>query len=512
MLPSYDYVIVGGGTGGAVVAGRLAPSGASVLLLEAGPATPPDRVSSPDAFPWQTVGSELDWVYRTVPQAGTGQTEHFISAGRVLGGSSSINAMCHIRGHRNNYDRWASYGVTGWGYEDLLPYFKRSETAASGDRDLRGTDGPLKVGPVDSGTDGALALHAAIVEAGFPATADINGHVQAGAYENDMNIVAGRRQSAAEAYLAPQRSRANLDIVGGALVHRLVVDGGRCVAVEFVVDGRQESVRVQQEVILAAGAIGSPKVLLLSGIGPATHLQDIGVDVVLDLPGVGQNLHDHIQSRVVYSATKPMVSSNNGFCRTAGLLRSGRFDDAAPDMWLMMVDGPVGPVSTETALTPRMPEVGYTLAFSHQLPTASRGTVRLADSRHDTPPLIDTRIYSDTADLVAMAEFLAIARRIGDTEAFAPWRRAEALPGPDATSVSDIHRYLRQSTGSAFHPVGTCRMGTDEMAVVDGELKLHGLEGLRVVDASVMPEIVGANTNATVVAIAERAADLIQTA
>ncbi|WP_200828434.1 GMC family oxidoreductase [Mycobacterium sp. 3519A] len=510
LLSSYDYVIIGGGTGGCVVGGRLAPSGASVLLLEAGPVEPPDVVSSPDAFPLQLMGSQLDWCYRTVPQSGTGDTEHFVSAGRVLGGSSSINAMAHIRGHRANYDRWADYGLTGWSYDDLLPHFKRSETATSGDGDLRGLRGPLRVGPVDSGTDGAPAFHAGVVEAGFPVTADINGHVQVGAFQFDMNIVEGRRQSAADAYLAPQRHRANLDIVGGAFVSRLVIRGDRCVAVEFTVDGRHESVSVEREVILACGAIGSPKVLLLSGIGPAAHLHDVGIEPVVDLPGVGENLQDHIQSRVVYSSSKPMQSSSNGVCRTAALLRSGHFADPAPDVFVMMLDFPVGPVSTETALAPRMPDLGYTLAFSHQAPPASRGSVRLADRHHDTAPLVDPCFYTNTADLVAMAEFLAITRRIGETEAFAPWRLQEVLPGPNVNSASEIHRYLRQSTGSSFHPVGTCRMGTDEMAVVDGELRLHGVQGLRVVDASVMPEIVGVNTNATVVAIAERAAELIQ--
>jgi choline dehydrogenase len=264
VLSGYDYVVVGGGTAGSVLAGRISESDGTVLLLEAGPVEPPQVVYDVEAFPTRLLGSGLDWCYVTVPQPGTESAVHLWSRGKVLGGSSTINAMGHIRGHRANYDGWAALGASGWGYEDLLPCFKRSESAPGRDPAFRGTHGPLHVAPIQAESAGAEAFRDAVIEVGYPATEDINGGQQVGAFRFDMNIVDGRRQSAADAYLRPVLGRANLQVIGGATVHRLRVERGRCVGVEFAADGALHFVRAQHEVILSAGAIGSPQLLLLS--------------------------------------------------------------------------------------------------------------------------------------------------------------------------------------------------------------------------------------------------------
>jgi choline dehydrogenase len=421
--------------------------------------------------------------------------------------------MAHIRGHRANFDGWAASGAVGWSYEELLPYFKCSETAAGRDPAFRGMQGPLRVAPVEFESAGARAFHQAIVEAGHPATEDINGRDQVGAFRADMNVVDGRRQSAADAYLRPAMNRANLDVIGDALVHRLRIDHGRCAAVEFAsLDGVVRTVRVERETVLTAGAIGSPQQLLLSGIGPAEQLRGLGIDVVADLPGVGQNLQDHLQSRVVYAAKKPMNTASNGFCPEVAMVRSDPSSDGAPDVFLMLIDFPAGPIVADSAFASLLPKDGYTVTFAQQAPPASRGSVRLAGNDPRLAPIIDPRYYCEESDLSAMIEYLSVARSVGEAEALSPWREAEVLPGPAVSDDADLRDYLRWSSGTSFHPVGTCRIGADPLGVVDADLQVHGVDGLRIADASVMPDIVSVNPNATVVAIAESAAARIRLA
>jgi choline dehydrogenase len=477
--------------------------------LEAGPVTAPEEAYLVESFPTHVLGSNIDWSYTTIPQAGTADAVHLWPRGKVLGGSSAINAMAHIRGHRANYERWVASGATGWSYDDLLPYFLRSETAPGRDPQFRGSDGPLRVAPPSYETAGSLAFRRAVQEAGYPTSDDINARDQVGGFRFDMNVVDGRRQSAADAYLRPVLGRPNLDVIGDALVHRLRIEHGRCIAVDFETGGSVHTVRVDHEAVLTAGAVGSPQQLMLSGIGPAEDLRRLDIEVVSDLPGVGENLQDHIQSRLVYSAKEPMHTATNGFCPDVAMVRSGRSLEVSPDLFLLLVDFPAPPGISPFKFASALPEVGYTIVFSNQAPPDGRGTIRLAGNDPELPPLIDPRYYAEPSDISAMTEHLSVARRVGDADALSRWREAEVLPGPAVQSRDDIAEYLRQSSGTAFHPVGTCRIGTDPMGVIDTNLRVHGIAGLRVADASVMPDIVSVNTNATVVAIAERAADLI---
>jgi choline dehydrogenase len=510
MRNRYDYIVIGGGTAGSVLASRLSEGAHTVLLLEAGPAVVPNSTREVDGFPGSVLGTELDWAYATLPQPGTAGTAHVWSAGRTLGGGSAINAMAHIRGHASTFDSWAQRGAFDWSHQELLPYYKRSETASGRDSTHRGVDGPLVVAPLTVDHAGAVAFRQAVLQAGYPGTDDINGRDQLGAFTFDMNVVDGRRQSAADAYLRPVMDRDNLDVIDRAVVHRLRVQQARCVSVEFVKDGVMHDVHVDREALLASGAIGSPKILMLSGIGPAEHLRAIGIDVVLDLPGVGSNLQDHVQSRVIYSAKKPMRSASNGFCRNAALLRSGRSVSPAPDVFLMLIDFPAPAATLGSVGAIPIRELAYTIAFSQQSPPLSRGVIRLAGVDPDLPPVVDPRYYANEADLSAMLAFLDIARAVGAAEALSPWRDSELWPGRHH-EPNELRDYLRRSSGTSYHPVGTCQMGTGVHAVVGSDLRVHGLSGLRVVDASVMPEIVNVNTNATVVAIAERAAEWILT-
>jgi choline dehydrogenase len=460
-----------------------------------------------DPLAWSSLlGTEVDWANTTVPQAGLGGAEFPYPAGKVLGGSSSINGGFHLRGHRANYDAWAASGATGWGYEDLLPYFMRSERAPRRDPRFRGMKGPMLVAPLPRTSEAALieALFAATLDAGIPITDDPNGRFQDGAGWHDWNVVGGKRQSAADAYLRPALSRTNLTVVTDARVRRLIIDKGRCRGVEYTAGARLLQVDANAEVVLTAGTVGSAQLLMTSGIGPASHLRDFGIDVVTDAPGVGQNLQDHPMTSVVFQASEAALSavraralnSFNAMVRT---------DPAAaePDMLLVFGDG--------AYFSPALdgPSDAYVIIPSLVKPQ-SRGSVRLAGPDITTPPLIDPNYLGDPADVDRLLAGLRMAREIGSHDSLKMWNDGEVFPGPDRLDDDVLIEFLRMSVMPHFHPVGTCRMGSDAAAVVDLQLRVRGVEGLRVADASVMPSIVSANTNATVLAIAERAAVLIR--
>ncbi|WP_046501157.1 GMC family oxidoreductase [Streptomyces odonnellii] len=498
----YDYVVVGAGTAGCVLAARLTEDeNVRVLLLEAGARDPLELMAVPGAWP-ALMGSTADWGGTTVVQAATG-TAIPAPRGRGLGGSSSINGLNFIRGHRSSYDIWPEQGATGWGFDDLLPYMRRSETAEGHDPALRGQDGPLTVGPPAEPNPLVAACVDAAVETGYARADDISGGLETGLGWCDNNIADGVRQSSADAYLRPVMARANLDVVTDALVLRLVVTDGRCRGVEYTKDGVISSAECAEEVVLTAGTIGSAQLLLLSGIGPADHLRAVGVDVVLDLPGVGANLHDHPMSTLTYTTRRPVPQNmSNPPGEAMGMVRTGP-DVAVPDLQILFASLPYRAPSLPG------PESGYTIAFSAVNPR-SRGSVRLANAEPGATPLVDPGYLGDSRDIETMATGLRVARRIGEADALSAWRDEEALPGPGTTDGDAFHDYLGRSLLVYFHYAGTCRIGQDgTTSVVDPALRVRGVTGLRVADASVMPSIVNSNTNAAVYAIAERAASLI---
>jgi choline dehydrogenase len=498
---TFDFIIVGAGTAGSVLAARLSEDrSANVLVLEAGAAAPLPASAIPPAWP-TLMQTESNWGDMTSVQSATGLTMPF-ARGRGIGGSSSINAMVFARGHRDSYARWSRNGAVGWSYDDLLPYFKRTETATHRDPRLRGSDGPMLVAPACPPNPVLVACLDAAVEAGFRRATDISGGEEIGFGFTDLNIVDGRRQSAADAYLAPALARPNLVFEAHALVQRLLIEKGKCVGVEYSHAGGSAVAFAAGEVVLAAGAIGSPHLLMVSGVGPHAHLREVGIEVVADLPGVGANLQDHPICPVVYRATKPVPEGRNNHGELLGLICTARADSRAPDLQIFGVD---------SAMVPGLSGAphGFVLGVSVLQPF-SRGTVRLAGPTASTPPIIDPNYFGDDHDVLTMVEGLRVARRIGGSTALDNWRAEEMAPGHTVADDNGLRDFALKYSASYFHPVGTCAIGDHRDSVVDTELRVHGVTGLRVVDGAVMPSIPSNNTVATVFAIAERGADLLR--
>jgi choline dehydrogenase-like flavoprotein len=500
----YDVVIVGAGTAGCVLAARLSEDAATrVLLLEAGSREPLAAVAEPQAWPSLT-GSSMDWGDHTVVLDGIGRTEA-MPRGRGLGGSSAINAMAFMRGHRASHDAWITAGAKGWGYDDLLPYFKRTEHVEGRDPAVRGQNGPLRPWTPTAPHPLSVATMDAARALGHPMADDANSGLEEGFGLTEFTIVDGRRQSAADAYLLPVLDRPNLDLVTDALVHRLLFSGNRCTGVEYSVGGHTVTAQSGGEVVLTAGAIGTTQLLMLSGIGPQAHLRETGIDVLADVPGVGANLHDHPMTTLIYHSAQPVPpSTSNSGGEVKGVLHSTP-TTPWPDIQLFCS---VMPLRTASLTGPER-GAGYSIAVCLMAPF-SRGTVRLAGAAPDAAPLIDPRYYTDGRDVDALVTGLRAARELGTAAAFDPWRGEEAQPGSDVQSDDELRSYIHRSLRSYHHYAGTCRIGTDHEAVLDVDLRVRGFEGLRVADASVMPSPVAANTNAAVYAVAERAAELIR--
>jgi choline dehydrogenase len=482
-----------------VLAARLSQDlDVRVLLLEAGTSVLPEAVAYPPAWP-SLAASEAGWGDVTVAQRASGAPVA-LPRGKGLGGSSAINAMVFARSHHTSYDSRIDHGAEGWTFDDLLPYFQRSETATSGARS-RGTNGPLIVGPATDPNDILLACLAGAVETGQRRAADISGGLEEGFAPVDLNIVAGRRQSAADAYLAPALNRPNLDVVTEAVAHRLIFDGTRCTGVEYGVRGRTFTATAAAEVVLTAGAIGSAELPQRSGVGPEDDLRQAEVDVFHALPGAGRNLHDHPRANLVYRARRKVPTARNNHGEILGLVRSTPAMNG-PDVQIIFVDIPVpNPVAPV--------ENGFTIGVSPMRP-ASRGALTITSADPYAPPVTDPNYFSEEQDVRAALSGITRARGIASSSALAEWGIEEVSPGLDAMDEQSISNYTRRHFGSYCHPVGTGKMGEDEVSVVDSELCVHGLHGLRIADASVIPFIPSNNTNATGYAIAERAADLLR--
>ena len=493
----FDYLIVGGGTAGCVLAARLTEgTNLSVALLEAGGTDHDDAIADPAKWPFLQ-GTKWDWQFETTPQEHTDRRVHGYPRGKGLGGSTLINAMAHVRGHPSDFDAWAADGCTGWSFADLLPYFIRSEASSFAPSPYHGADGPVRLITPSVPHPITRCFMAAGANQGFPPTEEHNGARMAGPTLNTLTIADGKRQTIAAAYLAGARQRAGLTILADREVDALEFDGdNRCVGAR----AGSERFEATRGVILSAGAIGSPALLLRAGIGPADELREAGVNVRLDLPGVGRNLHDHLLSGGnVYRARLPVPPSK--YQHSESLMYLGD-PDQAPNLVLACV---VLPVVTECFEAP--PE-GYTIMFGFTHPK-SRGSVRLTAAVPDGPLAIDPNYLAHADDRREYLAALDAARAVGADTAFDEWRAAELLPGKDVRTEADKLAFLARAAFTHHHPVGTCRMGAREDAVVGADLAVRGISGLHVVDASVIPRITTGPVNAAVIAIAERASDLI---
>lgn len=527
----YDYVIVGGGTAGCTLAARLTEDpGTTVLLVEAGPRRSGmlDRwkIDMPAAFEHAYLNLKYNWMYNGEPEPHLQDRRILQPRGKILGGSSAINGMVYLRGHAQDFERWEREGASGWSWPEVLPYFKRAETWQGGETKYRGGSGPVSV---QTGTD-ATPLYAAFLnagqEAGHPASDDINGAQQEGFARSQMNVHNGIRASMEQAYIRPNAGRANLTIVDRATTLNLRLSGNRAIGVTYAHSGGTQIANVRNEVILAAGAIGSPQVLMLSGIGPAAHLAEMGIACRIDLPGVGQNLQNHPLVYQKFAIDKPvslnaymrpdrMVSVGARWMLTGGGLGSTNTFEA---LALLRSDSSVAHPDVLTHFIPvLMTETGQIRANMHGFALASgaarmeaSGWVKLRSADPRENPRIFSNFMATEGDRAIMRRSVEMMRDLVSRPSFAKLGAKEIDPGDEVKTPAEIDAYLRKTVAGDYHLSCTCKMGTDQMSVVGPDLRVHGIEGLRIVDASVMPSIVSANTNATTNMIAEKGADMIR--
>ena len=525
--PEFDYIIVGAGSAGCVLANRLSEDGKnSVLLLEAGPKDTNLWIHVPLGYGKLFKEKSVNWMYQTEPEPGLDGRTVFQPRGKVLGGSSSINGLLYVRGQHEDYDRWRQHGNSGWGYDDVLPYFKKAENQQRGADDFHGVGGPQPVSDLGHPDPLSAAFIAAAAETGIPVNPDFNGASQEGAGFFQTTTRRGRRASTAVAYLRPAKARKNLHVETSALAQRVVFDGRRAVAVVYRQAGVLRGARARKEIIVSGGAYNSPQLLQLSGVGPADLLRRHGIGVVLDAPGVGHDLQDHLQVRVVMRCAKRitlndivnhpvrriMAGAQYAAFRTGPLSiaagTSGAFFKTSPRLATPDIQIHFLPFSTDKMGEKLHSFSGFSASVC-QLRPESRGSLRIGSADPSAPPEIRINYLSTEVDRAANIEGLKILRKILRAPALSSYVVEEVDPGAKVSTDEELLDYCRRRGSTIYHPTSTCRMGSDALAVVDQRLRLRGIEGLRVVDASIMPDLVSGNTNAAVIMIAEKASDMI---
>jgi len=532
-VEEFDYIVTGAGSAGCAVAARLSESGRHrVLLLEAGGKDRNPWIHIPMGFSRLFADPSVNWMYESEPEPELGGRSMYQPRGKVLGGTSSINGMVYIRGNHADYDEWRQRGCEGWDYESVLPYFRRAEDNVRGSNDFHGTGGPLKVSDHRWQPSLAKAMHDAAVEAGIPPNPDFNGANQEGVGYYQTTINNARRWSSARAYLGAAKGRKNLTVATSAHATRVLIENGRAVGVEYRTPAGLVTARAAREVIVSGGVYGSPQLLMLSGLGPAEHLRQHGIAVIKDMPGVGSHLHDHFNTYVAYRCTQPvtmndlanslprraMAAVQYAFGRTGPLASMGLFVGAfvrsdrrleRPDLQINMFAWAIKDRNRHGVVP--QPFSAFGLSPVHLRPDG-RGTVRLKSPDPMAAPEIRFNFLKSSYDFQALLEGMRLCREIAQQPALRPFIVEEILPGPHVSSEADLKQDIRARGVSNLHPIGTCRMGREMDAVVDPQLKVHGIDALRVADASIMPSIVAGNTNAPSIMIGEKCAEMVRQA